>query len=475
MWSYACIVIRDEPNTPNWIASMSFHHPSSRFVTHTTGFGQINRAENLAAIIWPSLSIFIAVSLISGCPPVNPGGNDLPSFANGTDKTNANAAYVGSAACKQCHADIAALHANHSHSFTITTIRGQAPVFPNDASTGGVPNPPNGFSWADISYVIGGASKVAHFVNQNGDLLTSGLTGVPTQWNQEFGPNGTRAGFVLFLADATGETLLDFDTFAPRTTGAVHRGDDSPLSQDNRPGIEGTWFENGAQCEACHGPGGNHFFTTAGRVVIDRTRIFVDPGGDESCRQCHVHPFGDTSGEIAASDGFVAPLQQASELAASGAHARFSCTTCHDPHRSVVMDRVSAIRNECSACHAAQNMAGHRGAVFERGDYQELLRCESCHMPYVVKNGSFAGADVAGPAGRIGDTRSHIFRLSVADADYATFLTDDGLRVRRDSDGLAKITVDYVCLRCHNGQGNVFNLTVARAAEIAARVHDFPE
>ncbi|MBL8880113.1 MAG: hypothetical protein JNG88_13425 [Phycisphaerales bacterium] len=437
-----------------------------------TAAGCLIHARRITALGLPAIAAF---TLLGGCPPAPPGEADLPSFANGTDKTNASASYVGSAACKQCHSDIATIYANHSHAHAITTIRGAAPTFPNAAQTGGVPNPPDGFSWANISYVIGGYSKAARFINQNGEFLTTGLTSVLTQWNLPFDPNGANAEFASFLPAATGATPLDFNTFAPRTTGPVRRTDENPLSQDNRPGIEGAWFENGAQCEACHGPGGNHFFTAAGRVVIDRSRIFVDPSGDESCRQCHAYPFGDTSGEIAARDGFIAPLQQASELSASGAHARFSCTTCHDPHHSIVADRGSAIRNECGACHSTQNMAGHRGAVFERGDYRETLTCESCHMPFAVKDASSATAAVAGPAGRIGDTRSHIFRLSVEAADHTAFLTDDGGSVRRDPDGLARITVDYVCLRCHNGQGNVFSLTVARAAEIAGRVHDFPE
>lgn len=421
-----------------------------------------------------TLPVCMFLTVLFGCPVVGPGENTLPPYVNGTDKTNGDARFVGSSACKQCHADIAEMHAKHSHAHAITSIQGEAPQFPNDTVSGGVPNPPGGTTWMDISYVIGGNSKVARFVNQNGELITTGLSGVNTQWNLRFAANGSLAAFVPFMADATAPMPLDYDTFAPRTTGPVRRTDDSPLSQGNRPGILGTWAEDGAQCEACHGPGGNHFFTTNGRVVIDRTRIFVDPSGDESCRQCHAYPFGDQSGRISARDGFVLPLQQASELAASGAHARFSCTTCHNPHRSVVTDRSAAIRNECTACHSTQNMAGHRGKVFRKGNYEEALRCESCHMPYVAKDGSNAATAFVGPLGRIGDTRSHIFRLSTQDADFTTFLADDGASVRLDSNGLARITVDYVCIRCHNGDG-LFELTVARAAEIAARVHDFPE
>lgn len=424
-------------------------------------------------------ALFIAMlivfpTLLSGCPAFPPGGNDLPPFVNRTDKTNGGAAFVGSAACRQCHAEIAAQHAGHAHAFALTSVRGVPPDFPNDAETGGVPNPPEGFAWSDISYVLGGYARGARFVDQRGDWITTGGTGVPAQWNLRFPANATEAAFVPFLPEVVGPAPLDFAWFAPRTTGPLRRMDDAPLSQGNRPGIGGTWFEDGVQCEACHGPGGNHFYTQGTRVVIDRTRIFVDPSGHDSCRQCHSRPFGETGGPIAARDGFIEPLQQSAELAASGAHARFTCTTCHDPHRPLHDDRGAAIRNDCTACHAQQNMAGHRGKVYEKDGYREVLRCESCHMPYAVRDASSAGEDFAGPLGRIGDTRSHIFRLSVREEDFTRFLTDDAGQVRLDESGRAALTVDYVCIRCHNGDG-LFPLSVRRAAEIASRVHDFPE
>lgn len=412
--------------------------------------------------------------LLSGCPVFPPDGNNLPLFVNRTDKTNGGAAFVGSAACRQCHSEIAAQHANHAHAFALTAVRGAAPEFPNEAESGGVPNPPQGFAWSDVSYVVGGFSRAARFVNQAGEWITTGHDGVEAQWNLRFPANGTAAAFVPFLPAATGPAPLEFQSFAPRTTGPQPRTEESPLSQGNRSGIDGTWFEDGVQCEACHGPGGNHFFALGTRVQIDRTRIFVDPSGSDSCRQCHTQPYGEPGGPILAKDGYIEPLQQSAELAASGAHARFTCTTCHDPHRSLRFDRETAIRNDCTACHATQNMAGHRGKMFEKGGYREALRCESCHMPFAVRDGSNADEDFAGEAGRIGDTRSHIFRLSVRAVDSSAFLTEDGRQVRLDESGRAALTVDYVCIRCHNGDG-LFPLTVSRAAEIAARVHDFPE
>lgn len=239
-------------------------------------------------------------------------------------------------------------------------------------------------------------------------------------------------------------------------------------------------LETGVQCESCHGPAGAHFTTVdaldGGReVVVDRARIFVDPDGRASCFKCHATPPGDETGAIAATeDGFIARRQQVNELLNSGGHAGFACIICHDPHRSVVGDRGGAIRNECSACHADMSMAGHGGDVFVRGEFSEALTCESCHMPYATRDQASLGLDDVGPRARVGDTRTHIFRINPDPVDFRAFFTGDLSQVRRDELGRAAVTVDFVCLRCHNGLGSVFALTLERAAEIAGQVHRLP-
>jgi hypothetical protein len=117
-------------------------------------------------------------------------------------------------------------------------------------------------------------------------------------------------------------------------------------------------------------------------------------------------------------------------------------------------------------------MAGHGGLTFVRGDYRETLSCESCHMPLATRNGSNADASVAGGLGRIGDTRTHIFRISTAADDYTGFFTADGSAVALDGSGQAAVTLDFVCLRCHNGSGDTFPLTVEIAATVAPTLHD---
>jgi hypothetical protein len=94
-------------------------------------------------------------------------------------------------------------------------------------------------------------------------------------------------------------------------------------------------------------------------------------------------------------------------------------------------------------------------------------------MPYAVRAETNAAPDVVGAAARVGDVRSHIFRIGDSPEGFRAFLTDDGASVRLDAQGRAALTADYVCLRCHDGNG-IFNLTLERAAEIAPNVHRLP-
>lgn len=426
------------------------------------------RHARVAAALAPALMIALATG---GCPG-GATGDGPKAPANTTDRTNGGAALVGSAACRQCHADVAAEFERHGHAHALTALDGALPVFPLKTARE-IPSPPEGLAWDDLSYAVGGYRRNAIFAQADGFLLTTGETGIASQWLLDFGPNGAAAGYAEYAASADAPQPFDYACFRCHTTGAAPQDPDDPRNQEGRPGFVGTWHEAGAQCESCHGPGGRHFRTSGATVQIDRSRIFIDVTSEDSCRNCHAAA-GDPL-EIPARDGFIEHFAQWSELQASGHHAQFACTVCHDPHRSVTYDRAGAIRNECRACHADMSMAGHAGKTLRRSDgYEERLTCESCHMPFAGRSGAAARADLVGTEARVGDLRTHIFRINTSPGGAAEFFTDDGTRVRRDADGLAGVTVDFVCLRCHNESGP-FPLTLARAAEIAPFVHLLPE
>ncbi|MBP7745436.1 MAG: hypothetical protein KA383_04835 [Phycisphaerae bacterium] len=402
------------------------------------------------------------LTLLAGCPGTPP--DDGPVFNNPEDPTNGGASYIGAAACSACHPDIDAATRLHGHASALKRSEGAAPSYPTDATRAGVPSPPDGYAWTDVSYVIGGHAKGAIFVDRDGYVLTDGVAGVNTQWNLDLPPNGTSAGFAEYLPAQA--TLLPFayDCFRCHTVNPQPQTADDPRTQDGRPGIGGTWSEPGVMCEACHGPGSKHAPDPEARTM------FVDSSA-ALCARCHTA--GDDPDVILAADGYVNPNTQYAELRASGGHADFACGYCHDPHASTAYARATGVRNGCVGCHADQNLAFHDGFTFVRGDYVEALTCESCHMPFTGRSNSVAGADVVGTRdpGRMGDVRGHIFRIDTQAPRYTQMFTPDGTQVIKDEKGHAGVSLDFVCLRCHNGIGNAFVISSDGAAVIATQMH----
>lgn len=402
----------------------------------------------------------------SGCdafsPPVlDNGDEDGSKYHNTTDPTNGGAGYLRSAACSACHPDYAALHRIHSHSQMLKKLSGWPPTYPAEGTRAGVPNPPDGKATTDLTFVIGGYFRRANFIDRQGHVMTNGVDGVNSQWNLEFPANGTVAGWTSFEPNQVDPKPYDVDCFKCHTTGPSDQG-----HQDGLPGIQGTFAETGVQCEACHGPGSNHVGTPP-----DPNKIYVNTAAS-ACGRCHSG--GSDPNVILAGGGFIQYHQQWPELLASP-HAAFDCLECHDPHRSAAYDRDNAIVRECVDCHPNQNMAIHEGVVFFQGDHVEPVACQSCHMPYASTSGVVAPPEFAGPNGRIGDVRTHIWNINAANADFRAMFSADGGSVQKDSNGQASVTLDFVCMRCHTGKGRAFELTVRSASEIAAGIHELPQ
>lgn len=388
----------------------------------------------------------------------------LGPFDNPDDSTNDGAAYIGSAACGACHADVAELNALHGHTQALKDVQGVAPDYPSAASRAGVPNPPAGFSWNDVRFLIGGYRHGAEFVSAQGFVMTDGATGVNTQWFLDFPPNGAAASFAPYLPAQVQPLPYRYECFRCHVVNPQQQNPADPRSQEGRPGILGTWSESGVQCEACHGPGSKHAPDPWTR------RMFVDSTND-ICARCHLA--GDDPDVIAVTDGYISPNTQVAELRASGGMAAFNCGVCHNKHASATYDRGRGVINECTACHGDMNLAFHEGVTFVRGDYSEPVTCESCHMPFAGRSNSAGGpATVGTDGGRMGDVRTHIFRIDTTNPTYVQMFSADGGRVVKSAEGEAAVTPDFVCLRCHNGVGNAFIISAYGATVIGADMHD---
>ena len=398
----------------------------------------------------------------AGCGGLFPSEPDEPEPQ---PPINGGAVYVGTATCLGCHENFIESHTIQGHSQALKVIQGSSPEYPDEGLFAGVPEPPDGFEWTDIRYVIGGYIKAANFIDTDGFMLMDGATHDPIQYNLEDFLTGTEAGYAPFDPDQVLTDPYEYECFRCHTTGPSPFSANGGRRQENRPGVDGTWSEAGVQCEACHGPGSQHVPDPAsGNVTIDPSAL--------ACARCHANP--DDPEAIAAADGFIIGNQQAAEVWASP-HWDFDCTVCHDPHASVIYDREAAVRNNCVDCHWYQNMAFHEGRVFVQGDYVEFLSCESCHMPpastiAVTSLIEMGSGDVA----RIGDTRTHLMFVNTAEQNFEAMFTPDGSEVVLDEQGQAAVTVDFVCQRCHSGAGSAFPLTLGAASAVADGMHDRP-
>lgn len=341
----------------------------------------------------------------------------------------------------------------HGHASALSAIVGE----PSPPLT----DPPPGLDWADVAYVIGGSLKAANFVDVDGFLLTDGDTGQPVQFNLPHAQAGT-VGYVPETGDQVTREPFDYDCFRCHVTGAESFETTGGQRQDNRPGVDGTWRQDGVQCEACHGPGSLH-------VPAPQMGNLRVEGSAAACGECHTSDLGIDA--LAVDRGLLAANQQSAELVA-GPHAMLACNVCHDPHVSVFNDREAALRNTCASCHPGQNMARHGGRVFVDGDYVETLKCESCHMPFgsasttVVQRSTASGASV-----RYGDGRAHVFAIDVSNRAFDSTISSNGDQVMLDANGQFEMTLDVVCIRCHNGVSRAFELTLESASAIASGMH----
>jgi hypothetical protein len=406
------------------------------------------------------VALLALATALGGCPTPPPG----PVFNNTTDPTNGGASFIGSAACAACHPEIRAVTRIHGHTYALNKLENAPPIYAPEGTRAGVPQAPGDQTFADVSYVVGGYTHDALFLDQTGFIMTDQSVGAASQWNLTDPRNGTVAGFGPNLFDQPEPLPYDFSCFRCHTVGP-QPPTTGHESQDGRPGIQGTFAEPGAQCEACHGPGSNHIPNPAARTeFVDSSALL--------CARCHTA--GPDPNEILAWHGFIEMGTQYAELLSSGGHSTFSCGVCHDPHASANYDRSTAIRNSCPTCHGDHGIPLHEGVVFQRGDYREEVVCESCHMPLASLTGSIAPESAAGTIGHVADTRTHIFRIDPSPIEASVFFTADGTRVIKDATGRAAVPVVFVCLRCHNDTStanNSFVLPLKNAAELATNMH----
>jgi len=384
--------------------------------------------------VWVIVVTVILAVLLAGCAgpegpagPVGPAGPAGPEGPQGpTGPTGpagpagvagpVAAEYVGSKTCGGCHPDTYDVFMQSGHPWQLTpVVDGQPPEYPFTELT----QPPDGYTWDDISYVVGGFNLKARFLNQEGYIITdapntSGDSNYLNQYNFANRLLGKSAEFVPYHA---GEADLPYDCGSCHTTGYNPQG-----NQDELPGIVGTWAAPGVQCEECHGPGSLHIQNP--QMVA--MRINRDA---EACESCH-QP--DDLSTIEVVDGLISHQYTYGHLP-SGKHEVIDCVVCHDPHSGVVQHlkaNEAPTQKACKDCHyqeaANQKNPSHNNLQ---------LACVQCHMPDLI---SSAWGDSAKFSG---DLPSH--RMAI-DPSLISQIDENG-------DLVPQITLDTACRHCHYG------------------------
>ena len=153
-----------------------------------------------------------------------------------------------------------------------------------------LPLPP-GYSWDEISYVIGGANKKARFIDLQGYIITSAKDGseAKTQYNIQDGS---------WSFYHKGEKK-------PYKCGPCHMtAYNANGNQDGRPGMIGTWAEDGIGCEECHGPGSDHIQQPS------KENVKID-SSSTACGKCHQR--GGINPQPPVSGGFIRHHEQINE------------------------------------------------------------------------------------------------------------------------------------------------------------------
>jgi hypothetical protein len=350
-------------------------------------------------------------------------------------------AFVGSETCAGCHPNIAEQYRSSGHAWTLNEIvNGEAPEYPFSE----VPDPPEGYTWEDILYVVGGYSWKALFINEQGYIITgppdaSGEVDYANQFNLPNRWLGTDEAFVSFHG---GEAELAYDCGECHTTGYSPRA-----NQQGLEGLVGTWEEPGVACEQCHGPGSLHASNPRDfDMQVNRE--------SEACTSCHTAGMQD----VVIEDGFIQHSDQYGGVF-QGKHQILDCVICHNPHTGVRQLREAlqpTIQGECQDCH------------YQQAQYQDstvhprIVKCIDCHMPRMIQ---VAAAD---PAIYTGDLRSHFMGVSAFDVEQY-IEQDEGTL-----DPIPQVSLNLACRSCHVENWIAPPLSDAEMVEKADGYHTRP-
>jgi predicted CXXCH cytochrome family protein len=330
--------------------------------------------------------------------------------------------YVGSAACRSCHADT---YARWSRTRMANVVRDPKlhpdAIIPDLATA----DPLLTFTKNDIAFVYGSKWKQRYFTRVGDDYFPLGAQWDVThkQWRRYFVADGTDWWVPRYPADNM-----------KRPTGPLCDGCHS-VNYDIRTKQVTEW---NVGCEKCHGPGGEHAARPARANIFDPARADAVHASD-TCIQCHSQgapianpidgkyydwPVGFRVGlnlsdfwrledadpgkitftHFADGTGHKNRMQGNDFVQSLMYQRGVTCATCHDVHGTEHnADLRRPASTICLQCHTPGSANGPRTKTIEQHTHHKAgsagNECVGCHMPKIEQT--------------IGDVnvRSHTFRF----------------------------------------------------------------
>jgi predicted CXXCH cytochrome family protein len=331
--------------------------------------------------------------------------------------------YVGSTACKPCHANIYNRWKRTRMANVVRDPRKDPQAFLCDFSK---PNPFYQFRKRDVAFVYGSHWKQRYFVKRGNDYYV-----LPVQWDivrQRWEKYHPHAGDDWWVPDYPPSQMQ-------RPTGPLCDGCHS-VNYDIQTKTVTEW---NVGCERCHGPGSDHVqapYNFRHNIVNPARLDFVRANDD--CIQCHaqlrpranpIHGFyydwavGYQPGNrlnqyvrlenqhLGVHDFFYWPegsaqknRMQGNDFVTSAMYEHgITCFDCHDPHGTDNKDLLIKPGSQmCLECHGPDSPNGPRGSLEAHTHHRAGSpgsSCLDCHMPRIdVQVDSFF-------------VRSHTFRF----------------------------------------------------------------
>ncbi len=317
--------------------------------------------------------------------------------------------YVGSAACKSCHADIFARWKKTPMANVVRDPREHPEAILPDLSK---PNPLVTFTKKDIAFVYGHLWKQRYFTKIGNDFFV-----LPAQWDVA---KRVWRKFFVDKGEDWWAALYPPDNMK-RPTGPLCDGCHS-VNYDIRTKTVAEW---NVGCERCHGPGSAHVQHPTAANIINPARL-DHVAANDTCIQCHSqgrpltnpidgkyydwpvgfhmglnladfwkledHKLGQPTNFYYFPDGTAHKNRmQGNDFAQSLMYTRgVACFSCHDVHGTKYPAQLRAPPSQmCFVCHGTDTQNGPHAVSIAAHTHHKPgspgSQCIACHMPKIEK------------------------------------------------------------------------------------------